>query len=85
MKSRITITLRIFPVTVEDPSSGVLKEDHIVIAKSYLQAAELIGVRTDELISRHYNKAGFRVLEIRKPAKKTATIIFNERGELVHE
>lgn len=69
MKTRITIQLRVFPVTIRDERTGEVSSDVIVLDKPRLQAAQLVGQDSNELIYRMYNRQGYRVLNIGKPEK----------------
>ena len=70
MKHTLTIEARRFPVTVKD-SSGEVTADTITISKQELQAAQLVGQSSKELISRLYWRKGFKVLDIGKPERRT--------------
>lgn len=74
MKIKQEITLRAFPVKVEDTRTGEIKEDRIVLTKEQLRAADVVGQSSKELITRLYNREGYRVLEIGKAAKRTVCI-----------
>ena len=74
MKTYIEIAVRAFPVKVKDERNGQLSSDAIILEKSRLQAAQLVGIDSKELIYRIYNRQGFKVLEIGKPVKRDITI-----------
>lgn len=74
MKTYIEIAVRAFPVKVKDERNGRLSSDAIILEKSRLQAAQLVGIDSKELIYRIYNRQGFKVLEIGKPVKRDITI-----------
>lgn len=64
MKTAITLTLRAFPVTIQDTHTGQTAEDRIIFTKEQLRAAALVGQSSKELISRMYNREGYKVLAI---------------------
>lgn len=70
MKNEITIQARTFPVTVRDQRTGEQREDLLSLDKRQLQAAQLVGQSSTELIHRIYNRQGFYVLNIGKPIKR---------------
>lgn len=70
MKNEITIQARTFPVTVRDQRTGEQREDLLSLDKRQLQAAQLVGQSSKELIHRIYNRQGFYVLNIGKPIKR---------------
>jgi hypothetical protein len=74
MKTEIAIQVRAFPVIVEELRSNERSEDTIILTKEQLQAAQMVGQSSNELIYRLYNRQGFKVLHIIKPFKKTITI-----------
>lgn len=69
MKTTVTIYTRRFPVTIRDERTGAKVQDSITLDKAQLQAAQLAGQSSKELIYRLYNHQGFRVLEIGKAEK----------------
>ena len=50
------------------------KEDTIVFTKGQLQAAQLVGQSSKELICRAYNRAGYTVLDIGKARKQVVSL-----------
>lgn len=74
MKTTMTVQLRCFAVLVEDQRTREIREDAIVLTKEQLQAAQLVGQSSLELIRRYYNRQGFKVLEIGKPERREATL-----------
>lgn len=74
MKTTMKITLRAFPVKIQDTRTGEIKEDRIVLTKEQLHAADLVGQSSKELITRMYNREGYRVLEIGKAAKQSGEL-----------
>ena len=69
MRTTFNLNHRIFPVKVRDARPGEEKRDVIVLDKSWLQAAQIVGQSSKELIERNFSKQGFRVLEIGKAMK----------------
>lgn len=74
MKTDYTIQLRVFPVTIRDNRTGQITEDKIFLDKEHLQAAELVGQSSKELICRLYNRNGFKVLDIGTAERRTVTV-----------
>lgn len=73
MKTSITLTLRAFPVIVENTETQEVKKDIIVLTKEHLRAAQLVGQSSKEVITRICANEGYRVVEIGKPAKRDVT------------
>ena len=84
MNTYITIEARRFPVTIRDERTGAVSEDHIVLDKEQLQACQIVGQSSKELIQRIYNRQGFRVLEIGKPERRSIELSLEELWRL-HE
>ena len=78
MKTFETIPIRVFPVRIRDKRSGKEIEDTIILTKSILAAAQLVGESSREVINRAYDRRGYRVLEIDKPQKMTVTVDLEE-------
>lgn len=76
MNNRICVPVRVFPVQLCDERTGELKEDTIVLTKEQLNAAQIVGESSTELIRRICSRQAFRVLEIRKPLKKDLPVDF---------
>ena len=75
MKTEITLNLRAYPVVIEDTRCpGEVRNDVIVLEKSQLQAAQIVGQSATELIYRIYNRRGYKVHEIGKPHKLLFTV-----------
>lgn len=70
MKHTYDIEVRRFSVIVED-AAGKIREDHIILTKQELQAAQLVGQSSKELIQRIYKRNGLKVLDIGKAEKRT--------------
>lgn len=82
MNTYCTIEARRFPVTIRDERSGAVSEDHIVLDKVQLQACQMVGQSSKELIQRIYNRRGFRVLEIGKPERRSIDLNLEELWRL---
>lgn len=78
MKTKFTLQIRAFPVTVGDERTKEVRQDILVLTKEQLQAAQLVGQSSKELIYRIYNREGYKVLEIGKPAKKGIPVDLEE-------
>ncbi len=70
MKTYQTIQLRAFDVRIRDERTGYEMEDVIVFTKQQLQAAQLTGQSSKELIYRACNARGYKVLDIGKATKQ---------------
>lgn len=69
MKTTYNLQIRAFMVTVRDERTGEEHGDIIVLDKPRLQAAQLVGQSSKELIERIYHKQGFKVLAVGKADK----------------
>lgn len=78
MKTIMTIQTRIFPVTIRDGRTGGITTDAIILTKEQLQAAQLVGQSSKELIHRLYDRAGCTVFEIGKAEKREITLNLEE-------
>ena len=74
MKTFEYIPVRTFPVKIQDKRSGNEMTDSISLSKATLQAAQLVGESSAEVIYRSYDRKGYRVLDIGKPLKATITV-----------
>ena len=74
MKDCIRIEARRFPVVIKNNASGGVANDNIILSKQQLQAAQLVGQSSKELICRLYQRQGCKVVDIGKAQKKTLTI-----------
>lgn len=74
MKTIQKIHLRAFDVRIRDERTREEREDVIVLTKQQLQAAQVVGQSSKELIYRTYNRAGFTVLDIGKAVKREAAL-----------
>ncbi|MBQ8814105.1 MAG: hypothetical protein IJZ85_06405 [Lachnospiraceae bacterium] len=71
MRNTFTIEARRFPVSIKDMRTGEVRNDIIILSKQELQAAQIVGQSSKELIWRMYNRRGFHVLDIGTPEKQT--------------
>ena len=89
MKSVIMMEVRRFPVlVVKQQENQEPYARHIVLTKNQLQAAQVIGQSSKEVISRICKKQGYKVLEIGKAEKRTVTIDLDflwNCEDLIHE
>lgn len=74
MKTYQQIHLRRFDVRIRDNRTGEEHEDVIVLSKDMLQAAQLCGQSSRELIYQAYNRECFAVLDIGRANKATAAL-----------
>lgn len=70
MKTTLTLCVRAFPITVHDHSTGQEREDVIVLDKSALKAAQIVGQSSKELITRLCERAGLSVLSVGKAERR---------------
>lgn len=78
MKTNITIEARRFPLELMDERTGCASLEYIVLDKRQLQAAQMVGQSSKELIRRFYNRQGFRVLEIGTPERRSIDLNLDE-------
>ena len=78
MKTTMKINVRNFPVTIQDTRTGKVSQDNITLTKQHLQAAQLVGESSKELITRIFNRNGYEVLNIEKPMKEEIEINLEE-------
>lgn len=71
MKNVITVEARRFPLLAVKKDNQEPYYLHIVLTKEQLQAAQLVGQSSKELIHRLCERQGYKVLEIGKPEKKS--------------
>ena len=74
MKTTYNLQIRAFPVKIRDERTGEEDVDIIVLDKPRLQAAQLVGQSSKELIERIYHKQGFKVLDVGKADKMTVQL-----------
>lgn len=82
MKTNITIEARRFPVTLRDERTGEIIQSSIILDKQRLQAAQLVGQSSKELIHRFYNLQGFRLLEIGTPERRSLNLSLEDLWDL---
>ena len=82
MKTDITIEARRFPVKLLDERIGCASLEYIVLDKRQLQAAQMVGQSSKELIQHIYNRQGFRVLEIGTPERRSISLNLDELWRL---
>ena len=69
MKTYQAMQLRRFPVRLQNRSTGEISEDTITFSIQQLQAAQMVGQSSKELICRAYGREGFAVLDVGKAHK----------------
>lgn len=74
MRNSIEINVRVFPVQIRDNRSGMITEDMIALDKAQLQAAQQLGIDSNNLIRRLYNRQGYHVQDIGRPVKAGISI-----------
>lgn len=82
MKTTFIIQARRFPVRIHDRSTGAERDDSIILTKEHLQAAQLVGQSSKELIHRLYERDGCAVLEIGKPERREISLNLEELYQL---
>ena len=82
MKTNISIEARRFPVTLRDERTGEIIQSSIILDKQRLQAAQLVGQSSKELIHRFYNHQGFRLLEIGTPERRSLNLSLEDLWDL---
>lgn len=75
---KIELHLRRFAVTIQARDTGETSDNFIVLDKSQLQAAGLIGQSSKELITRAYTGKGYDVVNIGEADKLTVAINLDE-------
>lgn len=74
MKNEIVLNLRQFPVIAHDHRDGQEKRITVTVAKNQLQAAQIVGQSSKELIERLCDRQSYSVLEVGKPSKVAVTL-----------
>ena len=74
VKTIYDLQIRAFPVKIVDERTGEEKTDIIVLDKQRLQAAQMVGQSSKELIERIYVRCGYRVQEIGRAHKATVEL-----------
>lgn len=85
MKNEIILNLRQFPVLAHDHRDGQEKHIVVTVAKNQLQAAQIVGQSSKELIERLCDRQGYSVLEIGKPGKVAVTVDLDKLVEQQEE
>lgn len=78
MKTMMTIQLRTFDVSIKDHRTGEQRKDSIVLTKAQLQAAQMVGQSSKELIERLYNRRGYGVQDIGSAEKREVCLNLEE-------
>lgn len=78
METTLTIHVRAFPVTVREGFTGPEREELVVLDKPRLQAAQMVGQSSKELITRLCAQDGFDVIRIGKARKQTIDVNLEE-------
>ena len=78
MKTNTTIYVRAFDVKVHDRLTDEITQDTVVLTKEQLQAVQLVGQSSKELITRICGRAGYDVVEIGKAEKREVLLNLEE-------
>ena len=76
IRNNINIEARRFGVTATDANGSTVYR-YITLSKEQLQAAQIVGQSSKELIHRLFERHGLEVVEIDKPERKTIKIDLN--------
>lgn len=74
MTNKIKITVRAFPVLAYDTRTGTDEAITVTLTRQQLQAAQICGQSSRELIKRMCGRQGYSVIEIGIPSKQTVTV-----------
>ena len=74
MKNEIILNLRQFPVIAHDHRTGTEETIVVTVTKHQLQAAQIVGQSSTELIEHLCDRQGYTVFEIGKPDKVAVTV-----------
>ena len=74
MKNAISIEVRRFPVLVWNTQANRIEEHSATVSKQQLQAAQLVGQSSKELISRLFEREGMKALVIGKAERKSIVL-----------
>lgn len=85
MKTTIKIPLRRFHVVVKDQRTGEVSNDTITFDRRTLNAAGLVGQSSAELIYRHYNRQGYKVLDVGGADKLNVSVDLSELADMAGE
>lgn len=78
MTTELKIYVRAFVVRIHDHHTGTERDELIVLDKAQLQAANLVGQSSKELIERICDRAGYTALHIGKPQKQEISLDLSE-------
>lgn len=85
MKTTIQLTLRRFHVVIKDQRTGEVSNDTITFDRRTLNAAGLVGQSSTELIYRHYNRQGYKVLDVGEADKLNVSVDLSELADMAGE
>lgn len=85
MKTTIQLTLRRFHVVIKDQRTGEVSNDTITFDRRTLNAAGLVGQSSAELIYRHYNRQGYKVLDVGEADKLNVSVDLSELADMAGE
>lgn len=85
MKTTIQLTLRRFHVVIKDQRTGEVSNDTITFDRRTLNAAGLVGQSSAELIYRHYNRQGYKVLDVGEADKLNVSVDLSELADAAGE
>ena len=69
-------------MTLRDERTGEIIQSSIILDKQRLQAAQLVGQSSKELIQRLYNRKGYRVLDISTPERRSLNLSLEDLWDL---
>ena len=75
MKTNTTLYVRAFDVKVHNRLTDEITQDTVVLTKEQLQAAQLVGQSSKELITRICGRAGYDVVDIIGKAEKREMLL----------
>lgn len=82
MKNEIVLNLRRFPILAHDHRTGEEEAITVTVTKQQLQAAQIVGQSSNELIYRLCERQGYKVLEIGTPEKVAVAVDLDKLAEL---
>ena len=85
MKTTIQLTLRRLHVVIKDQRTGEVSNDTITFDRRTLNAAGLVGQSSAELIYRHYNRQGYKVLDVGEADKLNVSVDLSELADAAGE
>lgn len=74
MKNKADLTLRVFPILGINNRTGNEETITVIVTKQQLQAAQIVGQSSKELIGRFCERQGYTVVEIGSPDKLSVTL-----------